>query len=152
MLAAKRGSCQSRIIMDIHPQLLTFAGSLIAILAVTGLVKLLRLGGGSLLTDEDKAKHAAAEVVDGYEAAETALDTNGAGALLKDAAGQIMVIKPHGNQFAGRILDHRASAIAQNRCITISTGEAHFGSVSLLLANPAPWADAINRLSGADDA
>ncbi|MBV7258411.1 hypothetical protein [Erythrobacter crassostreae] len=138
--------------MDIHPQILTFGGSLIAILAITGFAKLLRLGGKPTLSNEDEARRAATEVVDGYEASEVALDTNGAGALLRDASSQIMVIKPHGNQFAGRILTSQASVLVEDGHTIISTGEARFGCVTLMLARPEPWVDAINRLNGTEDA
>ncbi|MCK0127063.1 hypothetical protein [Erythrobacter sp. F6033] len=138
--------------MEIHPQILIFAGSLIAILAITGLAKLLRLGGETAFCDEAEARRAAAEVEDGYEAVAVALDASGAGALLKDSSGRIMVIKPHGNQFAGRILTPDAMASISDERITVSTGEARFGDVDLTLANSAPWAEAINRLNSTDDA
>ncbi|MEM7667048.1 MAG: hypothetical protein AAF250_14415 [Pseudomonadota bacterium] len=142
--------------MEIHPQLLIFAISLIAIFALAALAKVMRLGGDARIADEDEARRLADEVSDGFVAEQVALDPSGCAALLKDAEGRIMLIKRHGNQFAGRILTKDAKAEVATGTIYIDSGERQFGgahiehdeaSVSLSI-----WADAINRLGRPEDA
>lgn len=138
--------------MDIHPQILTFAGSLIAIFALAGLAVLLRLGGTRKLTNTEEARLAAGEVLDGYEPSRIALDKDGAGAVMIDEAGKIMVIKTHGNQFAGRILTASASARTAGDTVTINSGESRYGNVTLRILDATSWGDAINRLSETSNA
>lgn len=138
--------------MEIHPQLIIFAISLIAILALAGLARILRLGGDARIADDDEARRLANEVSDGFVAEQIALDPSGCAALLKDNEGRIMLIKRHGNQFAGRILTKRASANVATSTIYVDSGETQFGGASIAHDEAAPWADAINRLDGSDDA
>ncbi|QUL37475.1 hypothetical protein [Erythrobacter sp. JK5] len=132
--------------MDIHPQILLFAGSLIAILALAGLARLLQLGGTPVLATEEDAREAASEVWDGYQPHRIALDRDGAAALLDDANGRIMLIKRHGNQFTGRILLPTASASVAGDTLEVDSGEARFGRVSLTIDDAAAWEAAINAL------
>lgn len=132
--------------MEISPLLLQFGGSLIAILSLYWLSRALKLGGKPALRDEDDVRLAANEVLDGYEAKRISIARGGAAALVRDDAGQIMVIKRHGNQFAGRILSNKASVREAVDLLAIDTGESQFGEVRLALDDPAYWADAINRL------
>ncbi len=138
--------------MDIDPQILIFAGSLVAIFALAGLARWLKLGGTPTLGSEADAARAAGEVWDGYEPLEIALDKQGAAALLRDDEGRIMVIKRHGNRFAGRILTGNASASVTGEGIEVATGEARYGSVSLTIRDAASWADAVNALDKGNDA
>ncbi|TRD11500.1 hypothetical protein FGU71_06270 [Erythrobacter insulae] len=138
--------------MEIHPQILTFGVSLIAILALSGLAYVLRLGGAPVLANDADARRVAGEIADGFEAVEIAIGSAGTGAILLGEAGEIMVIKRHGNQFAGRILTDISSAAACEDQITITTGEARFGTVSITHPDSASWAEAINRLHGSSNA
>lgn len=138
--------------MSIDPQILIFAGSLVAIFALAGLARWLRLGSMPVLASENEANRAASEVFDGFEPVETALDEEGAAALLRDVEGRIMVIKRHGNRFAGRVLSGKASASATGNIIEIATGEKRYGSITLTLPDAASWADAINALDKGHDA
>ncbi|QFT76161.1 hypothetical protein FIU90_01265 [Erythrobacter sp. THAF29] len=138
--------------MDVDPQILIFAGSLVAIFVLAGMARWMKLGGSPTLASEADAARAAGEVWDGYEPVEIALGKDGAAALLRDASGRIMVIKRHGNRFAGRILAHAASATVNGEKIEVATGEARFGSVSLNARDAASWADAINALDKNRDA
>lgn len=136
--------------MDINPMVLQFGGSLLAVLALAGLARLLRLGGTPALRDESAAARAASEVEDGFEAHRITLDRKGAAALLRDAEGRIMVIKRHGNRFAGRVLTGAASAREEVDALVVDPGPGidatRFGTVRLALKDAASWADAINRL------
>ncbi|AWW73052.1 hypothetical protein CD351_01275 [Erythrobacter sp. KY5] len=132
--------------MDIPALLVQFVGSLIAIFALFALARWLKLGGKPTLETEADARRAAGEVMDGYEAQRVSIARGGAAVLTRDAAGQILVIKRHGNQFAGRLLDGKASVREEVDALVVDPGEARFGTVRLALDDPGYWADAINRL------
>ena len=136
--------------MDVPPLLLQTAGSLVAILALAGLAWWLKLGGAPLLADDEAVRRAAGEVEDGFVPFAIACDEEGAGALTRDAQGRIMLIRSHGNRFVGRVLTAQATALLKDHPgefnIIIDCGEARFGKAFLTVADPATWADAINRL------
>ena len=138
--------------MALPPLLLQTAGSLVAILALAGLAWWLRLGGAPLLDSDDAVRRAAGEVEDGFTPVATACDPDGISALARDAAGRIMVIKRHGNRFAGRVLGPDAAAWVSGGQIEVVPGEARFGTVFLAIPDPDAWADAINALNGPHDA
>lgn len=134
--------------MDIPPLLLQTLGSLVAILALAGLAVLLKLGGTPKLDSEEAVRRAAGEVVDGFEAVETAAAQDGAAALASDAQGRIMLIKRHGNRFAGRLLTDRVRTRLHGAALEVDCGERRFGKVLLALDDPASWQariDAIDR-------
>jgi len=132
--------------MDIPPLLLQFAGSLIAIFALYALARAMRLGGERVLENDESVKAVAAQVEDGFDAQRVAIDRGGTAALASDDQGQIMLIKRHGNQFAGRILTSDARVSEEVDAIIVTCGDPRFGPVRLSLGNPAIWVDAINRL------
>ena len=126
--------------------LLQVGGSLIAILVVAALTALLKLGGKPVLKDEAAVMIAANEVEDGFSAERTSIARGGQAALARDNAGRIMVIKRHGNKFAGRILSPQTSAKEEVDALIVDPGESQFGAVRLSLEDASYWADAINRL------
>jgi hypothetical protein len=132
------------------------AGSLVAILVLAGLAWWLRLGGAPQLDSDEAVRCAAGEVEDGFEAISVARDAGGSAALAKDVAGRIMVIRRHGNRFAGRVLGPRASAAVAEQAgalhLVVDPAEARFGRVTLALPDPQAWAEAINRVSEPQDA
>jgi hypothetical protein len=132
--------------MILTPELLQFVGSLVAILALAGLAYALKLGGASRLASEDDARAAANEAVDGFAAVTLAIDKDGNGAILRDAAGQVLILKPHGNKLAGRLLTANSFAQAREGALVIDSGERRFGSAILEIDAPQTWAEAINRL------
>lgn len=132
--------------MNISPLLLQFLVSLVAILALFALARAMKLGGQPKLTDERSAAFAAGEVEDGYVADRVAIARSGEAALARNAKGQIMVIKRHGNRFAGRILTPAAKVYEEVDIIIIDCGDARFGKVRLSIDDPGIWVDAINRL------
>ena len=136
--------------------LLQTAGSLVAIIALAGLAWWLKLGGTPRLASEADVGRAANEVEDGFVPVTTACDAEGASALARDAGGRIMLIRRHGNRFAGRVLNAQAKAVLQDQPgqfnIVIDPGETPFGTVFLTIPSPDAWADAINRVSVAHDA
>lgn len=138
--------------MNLPPLLIQTAGSLAAILLLAGLARLLRLGGAPVLADEATVQRAAGEVVDGFVVTDFAVTRDGTAALARDEDGRILVIRRHGNRFAGRVLDASATVRVSDGTLTIDCGERRFGCVNLELADSIAWADAINALKAACDA
>ncbi|MFL0672278.1 MAG: hypothetical protein ACJLS3_12895 [Erythrobacter sp.] len=138
--------------MSLPPLLIQTAGSLAAILALAGLARWLQLGGAARLASEADVARAASEVEDGFTPVAFACDAAGAGALARDKAGRIMVIRRHGNRFAGRILGPDAAAWVAGGQLEVVPGERRFGTVFLTIHDAEAWADAINALSIPGDA
>jgi hypothetical protein len=142
--------------VDVPPLLMQTAGSLAAILALAGLAWWLRLGPALPLANADDARRIAAEIEDGFDPVAIACDEEGAGALARDAQGRILLIRPHGNRFAGRVLADCASATLEDHPgefnIIVDSGERRFGRVALTLSDADAWAAAINALNDRGDA
>jgi hypothetical protein len=132
--------------MDIHAQIWVFGGSLAAILLLVGFAAWLKLGGSPVIASEEDARRLADEVRDGFLPERIAIDAQGAAALLDDGAGRIMLIKRHGNRFAGRILPSSAHATLEDTALVVFSGEARFGKVALAVPEAGVWAEAINGL------
>lgn len=134
--------------------LIQTAGSLVAILALAGLAWWLKLGGTPRLDSEDAVRRAAGEVEDGFDP--VAIARNAEAALARDRTGRIMVIKRHGNRFAGRVLGPGATARLWRdlgkAALEVDPGEARFGKVLLDIPDAEAWAEAINRLNERQDA
>lgn len=131
---------------------LLFLGSLIAILSLAGIARWLGLGRNPCLANEEEARAAANEAVDGFEPTRIDLDQSGAGALMEDSSQRLLLLKPHGNFFAGRIGGPGWRALQDGERLTIDCGERRFGTVSLLLDDPTYWVTAIERLKVSGDA
>ena len=136
--------------MELPPLVLQTAGSLVAILALAGLAWWMRLGGHPVLDNEAAVRRAAGEVEDGFTPVTIAVAQDGLAALASDTGGRIMVIKRHGNRFAGRVLGAGARAAIWRDpgrpALEVDCGEARFGKVFIDLPDPEAWADAINAL------
>lgn len=132
--------------MDLHPAILQFLGSLAAILALAGIARWLKLGPEPRLRDEAEARIAAEEAVSGFEPVKIGLDREGRGALMRDAAGRVLLLRPHGSHFAGRLLLPGARATREGDAIAIDCGERRYGVVRLALADPAAWERAIDAV------
>lgn len=132
--------------MDAQALFLQTGGSLIAILALYFVARALKLGGKPRLDDEAQVQACAGEVEEGFDAQRVSIARDGAAALARDADGRIMVIKRHGNRFAGRVLTSSAAVREEVDGLVVDTAEARFGAVRLSIDDPAYWADAINRL------
>jgi hypothetical protein len=132
------------------------AGSLVAILALTGLAWWLKLGGLPRLDSEVAVRRAAGEVEDGFDPVAWSCDAEGNGALARDAHGRIMVIRRHGNRFVGRVLGPAARAAfevhVRGTWLVVDPGERRFGKVLLSLPDAQAWAMAINRVEARQDA
>ena len=121
--------------------------SLALILGVTLLAARLGLGADVRLKDENEARALARAALCGFEPVELAMDRAGIGALLRDQAGRVMLLRRHGAQFAARMLDSHAFARLDRNFLTIGTGERHFTGVTLDLGEKAQiWAASLRRL------
>ena len=132
--------------MEIPPLILQILGSLVAILALSGLAMAIGLGRKPVLGDEEAVRYAASEVDDGFEAERVSIARGGAAALARDESGRIVLIKRHGNRFAGRLLTGAARVREEVDALVVDCGDARFGPQQLSLDDPGYWADAINRL------
>ncbi|WP_370033688.1 hypothetical protein [Qipengyuania mesophila] len=132
--------------MDLPPALLQFLGSLIAILALAGVAWWLKLGPEPRLADEDAARRAADEAISGFEPVAIGLDRSGRGALMRDAAGRILLLRPHGVHFAGRLLPREARARLEGDELEIDPGERRYGKARLVLEDASAWASAIEAV------
>lgn len=137
--------------MEIPPLLLQTAGSALAILALASFAYWLRLGGAPLLEDAEDISRAAGEIEDGFIPAAAVSDAQRITALASDESGRVMVIKRHGNRFAGRILGAGAQARLWHdlgkTTLEVDCGETRFGKVILDIPDPDAWAEAINGLN-----
>ncbi|MCA0903592.1 hypothetical protein [Qipengyuania aquimaris] len=132
--------------MNIPPALLQFLGSLVAILALAGLAFALRLGPAPRLEDEQAARAAADEAVSGFDPVDIALDRGGAGALMRDAAGRILLLRQHGSHFAGRVLTGAAEVSLDGDALLIDTAEKRYGAARLEVSDPSAWMQAIEAI------
>lgn len=141
--------------MEIPAIALQTGGSLVAIFALFLLARWMKLGGAPGLDSEEGVRRAASEVIDGFEAEAVALSDDGAAGLARDRQGRHILIKRHGNKFAGRLLDYHAWAESwrdnhpdakRRPRITVDSGDRLFGKVTLFTDEPETWAEAINTL------
>jgi len=133
--------------VEIPPLLPQTAGSLAAILALAGLAWWLKLGGAPLLNDDTEVRRAAGEIEDGFVPVDCAISDDQTAALALGTDLRMMLIRRHGNRFAGRILGPAASARLTCGALEVDCGEPRFGKTFLTIPDPAPWAEAINRVS-----
>lgn len=135
--------------MDLPPALIQFLGSLAAILVLAGLAWGLKLGPAPRLTDDEAVRIEAAEAVDGFLPVAMARDSEGRGAIMRDAGGRVLLLRPHGSHFAGRLLSPLASAHSEGDTLVVDTAERRYGAVRLTLADPAVWVRAVDALKSA---
>lgn len=127
--------------------LLKVGASLVAILLLAWLAARLKLGGDIRIRDEAHARALANEAVFGFDPVDIAIDKAGIGALLRDAQGRQMLLRRHGAQFVGRILDPGVDARLDRTFLTIGTGEKSFGQVTLNLGDAAQvWAAGLRHV------
>jgi hypothetical protein len=120
-------------------ELAKLGGSILAILLLAWTAKRMGLGGDIRIRDEEHARRLAEEAICGFEPTDIVLDRAGMGALMKDAAGRHLLIRRHGAQFAGRLLDGHSDSRLDQNFLTIGTGEKAFGKVTLNLGPEAQY-------------
>ena len=118
-------------------ELLKLAGSIAAILFIAWLARFLRLGGDVRIRSEEQAREIANETCCGFDPVEIAIDKAGIAALLRDAEGRHLLVRRHGVQWAGRLLDRHNDSRLDKNFLTVGTGEKTFGFVTLNLGSQA---------------
>ena len=132
--------------MDFSPALLQFLGSLVAILALAAIARAMKLGPERRLTSPEEAVEAAEQAVSGFGAVALALDADSRGALLRDAQGRVLLLRPHGTHFAGRVLTAAARARLESDVLVIDTAEKRYGAARLRVDDADAWMQAIEAI------
>jgi hypothetical protein len=112
-----------------HDQIVQLVGSVIAILALAGFARMLKLGE-SKIKNEDDARRFAEEALAGFEGGHALVSGDG-GAALVAGRGAIAVLKRHGAQVAVRRLVPPLRVYEAVEGATVQTGERLFGAVTL---------------------
>lgn len=127
--------------------LLKLGGSVVAILFLAWLARWLNLGGDVRIRSDEQAREIADQVLCGFDPVDIAIDKAGIGALMRDAEGRHMLVRRHGAQFAGRLLDRHSDTRLDQNFLTVGTGEKTFGKVTLNLGPQAQyWAAGLRHL------
>lgn len=108
---------------------LDLGGSLLAILALAGVARMLRLGE-SRIASAAKAREMAENMLAGFEAHAAIVGTDGNAALVA-GNGAIAVLKRHGAKVAARRLLTPLHLTTAIEGVTVETGERLFGRVLL---------------------
>jgi hypothetical protein len=128
--------------------LLKLGGSVIAILFLAWFARWLDLGGDVRIRSEEQARAIADQLVSGFDPVDIAIDKAGIGALMRDAGGRHLLVRRHGAQFAGRLLDRHSESRLDQNFLTVGTGEKTFGKVTLNLGPQAQyWAAGLRHLA-----
>jgi hypothetical protein len=112
-----------------HDQIVQLVGSIVAILALAGVARLLKLGQ-SRIANEDDARRFAEEALAGFEGKMALVSGDGSAALVA-GDGAIAVLKRHGAQVAVRRLLPPLRVREAVEGATVETGERLFGPVTL---------------------
>lgn len=104
-------------------------GSLMAILALAGFARWLKLGE-SRIADEPTARRFAEEALAGFVAGPALVAPNGEAALVA-GGGAVAVLKRHGANVAVRRLIPPLHLTEAIEGVTVETGERMFGAVTL---------------------
>lgn len=119
-------------------------GSLVAVLTLAWAAKAMGLGGDVRL-DQDTAIRLAVE--EGFKPAAVIVDRAGIAAIARDAAGRHMLIRRHGVNFVTRTLRAPLDARLDQKLLTLGTGEAAFGRITLDLGDQAAiWAAGLRQV------
>jgi hypothetical protein len=126
--------------------LLLLGGSLVGVLGLALVAQLLGLGTDPRIIDEDHARSLAEEAHCGFTPVEIAVDHAGGAALLRDAGGRHLLIRPHGNHFAARFIEQPFYARLDRKLLTLGASDAMFGRVTLDLGERAAhWASGLRN-------
>ena len=128
--------------------LIQLAGSLVAVLFVAWLVKRMGLGTDPRIADAAHAIRLADEAETGFGGIEVARDRAGFAAIVRNAAGQMMLVRAHGNHFAARPVDAAVVGRLDKDFLTLTMPEKTFGAVTLQLGKDSGmWASRMRELN-----
>lgn len=119
---------------------LPLLGSLIAVLLLARVARWMGLGAGhERIVDEAHAIALAEEAECGFDGVSAEVDAAGYGAIVRNAAGAMMLVRAHGNRFAARRIDGSFTARLDRGRLWLASGERAFGSVELDFGKRAPF-------------
>jgi hypothetical protein len=120
-------------------ELVQFAASLAAVTLLVAVVHLAGFSRPARLADEQEARELARLAPGGFVAQRIALDQNGHGAIIADAAGRLLLLRAHGGQFVPESVE-RADISAEGGKLLIR----HGGQITSLClgVEAARWPDA----------
>lgn len=122
-------------------------GSLVAILVLAWLARRMKLGGDPRIASPEQALVLADDAICGFAAEAVVVDRAGIGALVRDAANRVLLIRQHGSHFVARELTSHAGVRLDGRFLTITTDDRRFGTITLDLGEQAQvWAASLRRL------
>jgi len=104
--------------------IIQFAASFAAVALLVWVVHLAGFSRPARLADESEARELASLTHGGFAAARVALDRNGKGAIAADAAGRLLLLRPHGGQFVPELLPRTALSADGDRLRIIGAGGA----------------------------
>ena len=134
-------------------QTLQLIGSLVAILVLAAIAWALKLGRSANIEGAQHAMALASEADSGFDPAEAAVSRDGRSALVGDHDGRIMVLRSHGAQFAGRVLEPGTATRIGGDSLTVTPADRRYGPVTLDLGEHArTWARRIDALKTQQDA
>lgn len=113
---------------------LLLGGSLVAILALSGLAWLLKLGRVERIASPEEAADAADQSLTGFDTIGAVVGADGSGALAVTDDGRVAVMKRHGARIAVREVtwhDVRSTPAG----IVVETRERRFGTVAITGVN-----------------
>lgn len=126
---------------------LKLGSSIAAIFFLAWLSHRLGLGGDVRIRSDAQAREIADQIVCGFDPVDIAIDKAGIGALMRDAHGRHLLVRRHGAQFAGRLLDRHNDTRLDHNFLTVGTSEKSFGKVTLDLGPQAQyWASGLRHL------
>ena len=127
--------------------LIQTGASLIAVLFIAWLVGRMGLGADPRIEDVAHAIRLAEEAEAGFNGIEVARDRAGFAAIVRNAAGRMMLVRAHGNHFAARPVDAATVGRLDKDFLTLTMPERTFGAVTLQLGKDAGmWASRMRDL------
>ena len=106
--------------------------SVLAVLGIAGLTRWLGLGAGyERIRDEAHAIALADQAECGFDGVAADIDTAGFGAIVRNRAGAMMLVRAHGNRFVGRRITRDFTARLDRSRLWLDSGERRFGGVHL---------------------
>lgn len=128
-------------------ELIQLGASVAAVLFVVWLVGRMGLGADPRIEDAAHAIRLAEEAETGFGGIEVARDRAGFAAIVRNAAGRMMLVRAHGNFFAARPVDAATVGRLDKDFLTLTMPEKTFGSVTLQLGKDAGmWASRMRDL------
>jgi hypothetical protein len=128
-------------------QLIQLGASIVAILFIAWLVKRMGLGIEPRIRDDAHAIALADESITGFGGVEVGRDRAGYAAIVRNAAGEQLLVRAHGNFFAARRIDGSFTGRLDKDFLTLISAEKTFGAVTLHLGKDAGmWASRMREI------